>query len=266
MTKLMQYALTDCNGKVDYFFPLDADEIIGARRSDLESNILKIPAKHYGLIQWKTFIPKDNSFSPSNYLKDSFTCLQWETKHIYKVVIPGHLAYNVKILTGSHSILSRQEKYLPFILDEIRLFHFPVRDMNQILAKSLVADHKTSLKSIGPTRENYHARQIAILLRENCFQSTPELLHIAIAQYIDIETVPACPNDSGLEKIVDILPMYSRSVSSTSALMALDSLLLDYTNSFYSRLLAKVFRLESKLLNLINLVLPQVSGKYFKLR
>jgi len=268
MTYLMRYALNFClenqiTDKVDYIFPLDADEIIGCNRSNLESACMSIPDYHYGLLRWRNYLPYFGEFSPKDRLIDIFRSPEHEVLNVYKSVIPGSIAFASSIKIGSHSISSRKFNISPFILENVPLLHFPVRSGSQIIIKSLIAAHKTSLRTSINSRENYHLKELANEIRASNYHLThSHLIQLSRKYMLHVDNIPTNP-DIYIDSLSNLHPLYSTD-QYIQSLKSLDLLLLSFTSSRYARLTRFAFWISAKLNKIVDMVNPKANCTSFK--
>ncbi|MDN4620956.1 glycosyltransferase family 2 protein [Paenibacillus sp. PsM32] len=147
----------------DIILPLDADEFVtstnkGNPRKILES--LDRSKVHY--IKWKTYIPslldqEDEIFVPKRIINFRDESLE----KFYKVIITSKIIenYQVQLTMGNHSItIPKNINKVPETIElkDIKLAHFPVRTLNQIISKSVVGwmNYLTT-----PDRENTAGKQ-----------------------------------------------------------------------------------------------------------
>lgn len=181
MNYLMKYAYNTKEEDYEYILPLDADEFIFESKDKLieETRIISdYSDTAYGAFLWKTFVPiatLDNTLT----LNNSFKPLKKEVSCVYKAIVPMHLAPTEQLWSGSHTLIGNPDQ---LVLD-IPLCHFPVRSVNQIIAKALIADHKFSLKQNRQGSEGYHIIKLANHIRENSYNLTIDDLIGITANY-----------------------------------------------------------------------------------
>ncbi len=140
-----------------HIIPLDADELIFLDRESLEKELKKIKENEHGRMRWTTFVPTNGSLSSNKLLKECFQPLAAEKKDVFKVIIPGTASRDSLLSTGSHHLHSNTK---PINLD-IELCHFPIRSINQLIAKALTAANKMALKRDRKPGDSYHILNIA---------------------------------------------------------------------------------------------------------
>lgn len=128
----------------DFIFFLDADEFISAsNQDDLLMKLANIPIGSCGLMPWKTFIP-DPQLSESEQpepLKRMRFRRRLESPQYHKAALRlgGTLDQRLTVSQGNHMVFNHKNKPLKTIyLHNIPLLHFPVRSMDQILAKGAI--------------------------------------------------------------------------------------------------------------------------------
>lgn len=128
----------------DYVLFLDADEFLPVRdRADLMSRLAGIPPGGCGLLPWKTCLP-DPQISETDCpepLNRMTLCRKTEAPQYYKAALrlAGALNPDLSVGQGNHAILDDKGKALPsVILPDLPLLHFPLRSVDQLLAKGVV--------------------------------------------------------------------------------------------------------------------------------
>jgi glycosyltransferase involved in cell wall biosynthesis len=168
MHGLRKFVVDDKEG-CDFIFPIDADEYIFEDRQSVCNKLQTFSscygANAYGGIKWKTFVPVNGELTADKTLKSVFSPMQRETDKVYKAVIPFHLSLCDKLCMGNHNLVNNNNQ-----VDLcIPLCHFPVRSVNQILTKALIADYKYSMKKNRGKSEGYHISKLAKLIRDKNF-------------------------------------------------------------------------------------------------
>lgn len=141
MTKLLRACQTAFFA--DYVIFLDADEFISSEsRADLERALLDIPVGGYGLVPWKTFVlPPSSEYSAAN---DPPRSMPWrraeETERFNAILrLDGKYWHDLQIAQGNHSISSNTGRNVAsLVIKGLYLNHFPLRSVNQFVAKSIV--------------------------------------------------------------------------------------------------------------------------------
>jgi hypothetical protein len=128
-----------------YVFVLDADEfIVAPNRASLESNLAGLPADGTGAVPWRTYIPlpTDPRDEPNVLARITHRPLR-ERKMLGKVILgPGFARdESLCLLEGSHWLhrnANGEYQAQPMqVFAELALAHFPVRSIEQAVAKLL---------------------------------------------------------------------------------------------------------------------------------
>jgi 2-polyprenyl-3-methyl-5-hydroxy-6-metoxy-1,4-benzoquinol methylase len=142
-SKFMTETLRHVQGAffADFAFFLDADEFIGAK--DMNSflhEIRKVPIGSCGKMKWKTFMPPpavraDHDIEPLARMnwKRKVENPEWSKAFVR---LGGAIDSDLFCIQGNHDIKSRSNMSLQsIIMENIPLFHFPIRSKAQLLAK-----------------------------------------------------------------------------------------------------------------------------------
>ena len=127
--------------KVDWVFPLDADEAIDCvSRVALEKNLAKLARRGVGIVPWRTYIPAaTDAWAEINPFRRILHRKARETPQYYKVALPGWqlVCGPIVIASGSHSARSATgfKQLTMNLLEEVSLAHFPVRSPDQLVSK-----------------------------------------------------------------------------------------------------------------------------------
>jgi len=128
----------------DYVIPLDADEFLdSADRFSLQEVLGRIPSGGYGLVPWCTFVLTPDSVDAAT--NDSPRKMVWrrrrELPSYNKAILrlDGVEPTDILIEQGNHQARSTSGRQLPAVpLSGLRLLHYPVRSLDQVVAKSVV--------------------------------------------------------------------------------------------------------------------------------
>jgi len=128
----------------DYVIPLDADEFLDpADRPSFHQSLEQIPRGGYGLIPWCTFVLTPGSVDAAT--SDPPRTMVWrrrqELPSYHKAILrlDGAPATDILIEQGNHQARSTSGQQLPVVrMSALRLLHYPVRSLDQLVAKSVV--------------------------------------------------------------------------------------------------------------------------------
>lgn len=168
----------------DWIFLLDADEIIVANdKEKLFYEIQNIPPNTFLSAEWKTYVPTTlNYFDSTNPLSECFG-LREDKGIIYrKVSIPGLIANKIVTTPGNHSAKSLNRNIIrEQQTNSYYLAHFPVRSVEQITVKNLIATHNLTTRVDAEPGEGDHVFPIFRLLRNSNYDLPIEsLVNIAM--------------------------------------------------------------------------------------
>jgi hypothetical protein len=163
----------------DWIFLLDADEIIIANDlEELVQEMKNIPPNTFLSAEWKTYVPTTlNYFDSKSPLSECFGQRDDKGLIYRKVSIPGTVANRIVTTPGNHSAKSTNR----IIINEqysksYQLAHFPVRSVEQIVVKNLIATHNLSTRVDAVPGEGDHVLPILGMLRNNNYNLTIEAL------------------------------------------------------------------------------------------
>lgn len=130
--------------RADFVVALDADEFLDiADDTSFFVALSQIPANGFGLVPWCTYVVTPD-FDPTS-VPDPLKAMHWrrrkEAPQYYKVVIrhDGASANDLALEQGNHMVRSLAGKQLyGFVIEGLRLLHYPVRSREQIIAKTIV--------------------------------------------------------------------------------------------------------------------------------
>jgi hypothetical protein len=167
----------------DIYVPLDCDEFLtNMNRQDFISEISLIPKDHVGFHYWMTYIPVNDSFSSAkeNSLKKCFKQKEKKDPNFGKIIIPYSIASKIIINTGSHRAHFIAGDRVKTSLVTCFLAHFPVRDSQQIIKKTISAIDGLIRKKNRRELEGHHVYDLlAYIIREKFIISLMELQKMA---------------------------------------------------------------------------------------
>jgi glycosyl transferase family 2 len=191
MTSLLSQLLSE---NWDCAALLDADELILADRNDFQADVEATTRSHFGLMQWRTYVPvSENYFGSADPLHELFRPRVRE-RPMYKVLVPRARASNVVIRAGNHSAspageLPSAESHRPC---RTRLAHVPVRSAAQIVAKSIIGSHTLSVKKNREPGEGIHWDRFAGIIRQKHYKLTlQDIQEIAFGYLEGLQGTPA---------------------------------------------------------------------------
>jgi hypothetical protein len=187
----------------DWIFLLDADEIIvAADQEKLFQEMQNIPPNTFLSAGWKTYVPTTlNYFESTSPLSECFG-LREEKGYVYrKVSIPGRIANNILTIPGNHSAKSLNRSIIrEQFAQSYYLAHFPVRSVEQIIVKNLIAAHNHATRFAAVSGESGHVFPIFHQLRNSDYNLTQEALANIAIHY-------ACDDQSPVTGIPDKLDL-----------------------------------------------------------
>jgi hypothetical protein len=126
----------------DVYIPLDCDEFLThITRQDFLNEINRIPKDHVGFHSWVTYIPISDNFGleKNNSLRKCFKQKEKKDPFYGKIIIPFSIAPDIIINAGSHDAYFTSGGVVKVFLMSYFLAHFPVRDSQQIVKKTISA-------------------------------------------------------------------------------------------------------------------------------
>jgi len=172
--------------EIDWVVLLDADEILpDVPRSEFEYWLGVVQPNTLAAMAWQTYVPINQDFYEVNDpLVECFLPRNSEGPQppIFKICVPKLLFGSASIDPGNHGardVVSSVQ--IPTVMLPLRLGHFPVRTVEQITVKNIVAAHVTSMKEGKTAIEGWHVYQSLEQMRTNDFSvSYADLLTVAL--------------------------------------------------------------------------------------
>ena len=141
----------------DFIFLLDSDEFLAAKsKQELLTPLHRLAPMTVGLMPWATYMPNpilSEAKNPDPLDRLTLRRTQ-DSPQFYKAVLrmAGGFDPALQVEQGNHQILDSKGKKLPFqVLDDLELFHFPLRSVDQLLAKGVISweanQRRTTYKS-----------------------------------------------------------------------------------------------------------------------
>lgn len=128
----------------DFVFLLDADEFLAANsKQELLTSLHRLAPMTVGLMPWATYVP-DPTLSEADNTDplDRLTLRRsFEKPQYYKAVLrmAGGFDPELTVDQGNHRIRNGKGNELPSkVLDDLELMHFPLRSIDQLLAKGVI--------------------------------------------------------------------------------------------------------------------------------
>ena len=142
MTRFLQHVQSTVFA--DFVFLLDADEFLSASsKQELMTSLRHLAPMTVGLIPWVTYVPSA-ALSETDF-PDPLDRLTLRRRHespqYYKAVLrlAGGFDPALKVEQGNHNIRDGKLRRLPSqVLTSLELFHFPLRSVDQLLAKGVI--------------------------------------------------------------------------------------------------------------------------------
>lgn len=143
MTRVLQHIQSTVFA--DFIFLLDADEFLAAKsKQELLTPLSRLAPMTVGLMPWATYVPNPTLSEAEN--PDPLDRLTLRRTHespqYYKAVLrmAGGFDPTLQVEQGNHQIRDSKGKKLPSeVLDDLELFHFPLRSIDQLLAKGVIS-------------------------------------------------------------------------------------------------------------------------------
>jgi hypothetical protein len=176
------------SGAFDWAVFLDADEILpDVSRAQFEALLAKVPAQSAASMCWKTFVPLSlDYFSHADPLVANFRPRSAERSSFSKVLVPASLYAHVRVDLGNHRALLRAGgQPCPTVALPLSLAHFPVRSVEQIGLKNILACHTHSMKRNRVPGEGAHVYRTLEDLRRADFRPGYDMLRDLALSYAD---------------------------------------------------------------------------------
>lgn len=186
MTRVLQHVQSTVFA--DFIFLLDADEFLSAKsKQDLLLSLHRLAPMTVGLMPWATYVP--NPTLSETDIPDPLDRLTLRRRHeapqYYKAVLRMAGGFDPALIVnqGNHQISDSKGYKLPSqVLDDLKLIHFPLRSVDQLLAKGVIgweanqrrAAHKPS------STEAYQWKRLNDLAQRNERPSAELLLQEAL--------------------------------------------------------------------------------------
>jgi hypothetical protein len=168
----------------DWIFLLDADEfILVDDKERLFQEMRDIPPATYLTAEWKTYIPVSlDYFESTSPLSECFALRKDKGEIFRKISIPGRIASNLIPTPGNHTANSlRGARFKKRAAKSYHLGHFPVRSVDQIVVKNLIATHNLTTRIDAEDGEGFHVLPILQLIRSRNYRLTlADLGNIAV--------------------------------------------------------------------------------------
>jgi glycosyltransferase involved in cell wall biosynthesis len=177
------------SSRFDWAVFLDADEILSdVTRAEFETSLAQVPATMCATVAWQTYVPLSlDYFLHEDPLVTNFRPRSAEHSQFLKVMVPEPLFAEVRVSAGNHAAYLRANgQPCPTAALPVRLAHFPVRSMEQISLKNILACHTLTMKRNRQPGEGNHVHQILNDLRQANFEPRYELLRGLALKYADM--------------------------------------------------------------------------------
>ena len=212
----------------DWAVLLDADEILpDVERPAFEEALARLPLNTLAVLNWKTFVPLSGDyFLCEDPLTENFLPRSSEGfgSPIGKICVPRSLFGSVMVQPGNHgACFEGNGAAVPAAALPFHLCHFPVRSIEQITVKNIVAAHVTSMKENKTAVEGWHVYASLEQMRARNFEvSYEELLRVALSYAIDQVPTDMAVNRGALPLRGTAMPMRYKDLRYRSPVAALD--------------------------------------------
>ena len=226
MNQLLHHASTSTSEGYDYYFCLDADEVIFSQREKILKELQLCDKSTYPKMRWMTFVPKHKPFSQTALLKESFLPLKAEPEEAFKAIMPREMVKTHYISNGHHRIYSnfRPDDEAKNQEINVPLCHFPIRSSNQIISKVLVTTHKVDLKETKGHQMSEHVYRMRKVIRACNYEIKSKTLELMAANYVGLQSSDAeYKTLDAFKDFNEMLPQYEQ--KPLLAIGALDMLL-----------------------------------------
>lgn len=173
-------------GLYDYFMFLDADEFLDETKEDILAKLESFPAPLLPKAMWRSWVPIDVDYKDwSAPLYCVFRPLAKENHVTEKVIVDKFRAPYIKMAHGNHDCLNKDGQKLPSRYCGIRINHFPIRSVEQIVSKAVLGNYRQMIRvatkleknveaELGPVRNFFQLKTIHTELRNSNFVVTKE--------------------------------------------------------------------------------------------
>jgi len=169
----------------DWIIPLDADEFLNPNEGEtMESVLADLPEGSVGQMEWRTYVPTaSDDPKQADIVKRIRNRRAVESPQYYKVIIPESV-FNKKpfiVDYGNHAVRFENGTYPleHYILNTLRLAHFPLRSSEQILTKAFVS-WLANLSYDDRTIDGWHKQSLYERFVKNIPLKSEELERAAI--------------------------------------------------------------------------------------
>jgi hypothetical protein len=181
----------------DWAVFLDADEILpDVTRPEFEALLAGVPARTCAALGWQTYVPLSlDYFTHEDPLVTNFRPRSTEPRQWFKVMVPASLFADARVAAGNHrAYLRANGETCATVNLPLRLAHFPVRSIEQISLKNILACHTLTMKRNRKPGEGSHVYMTLNDLRRANFAPGYEQLRDLALKYADIGA-PDCTVD-----------------------------------------------------------------------
>jgi hypothetical protein len=181
------------SGRFDWAVFLDADEVLpDVTRNEFESLLGQVPAATCAALAWQTYVPLSlDYFTHADPLVTNFRPRNREHSQFFKVMLPASLFADARIAAGNHAAYLRATgQACATVALPLRLAHFPVRSIEQISLKNILACHTHTMKRNRLPGEGAHVYMTLDDLRRANFSPGYELLRDLALKYADMGAPP----------------------------------------------------------------------------
>lgn len=223
----------------DFLIPLDADEFIFAK--DRQFFIEQLMSAPNGLplrVEWKTYVPHKVK-NDGNFLSEINYRRRVEELEYGKVFLPKAYIGQSHIALGNHFLSdSNGQRLKMHELTEVTLAHYPIRNDEQIIAKSILGAYAFQMCQDNKTGQASHWGEIANFIRQNNYEISDQFLHDLALNYANVK--PRINKDIVYDPLVRFENVYVKykDLQKSSILKKMDGML--------DKLVNKIIHLESQ--------------------
>ena len=174
----------------DWAVFLDADEILpDVTRPEFEALLAGVPARTCAALGWQTYVPLSlDYFTHEDPLVTNFRPRSTEPRQWFKVMVPASLFADARVAAGNHrAYLRANGETCATVNLPLRLAHFPVRSIEQISLKNILACHTLTMKRNRKPGEGSHVYMtLNDLRRANFAPGYEQLRDIALKKYVKL--------------------------------------------------------------------------------